>query len=463
MSTGVNVEVLSARDEVLGNTLVALRDFVSNAGRGAGLAPRAIYNLKLAIDEIATNIVMYAYPDSTDDDLITVTSRLHSDRLEITLEDTGIQYNPRDHESKPDFDTALETREPGGLGIYFALNSVDEFHYKHEDGCNRNSLIMYRPLSSTRSEADTDILLFSQADKQNILAHMTITGYNIKQSADRQRHFYWLHQAHHDLLIIDNDIAHNEAFRLLKRIRIATGNADMPILILGSDAVYISRCMELGASDFLMTPIDPLLLDLRIRTVIQQSRAAIKNRIQKLARHIKSILLSDAPELRFGRDMNIDHYLEHVLNEVQGIYNADAGTVYLKTDDKALYFAVMHTRSLGIKSGGKSEQNIDLPAIQLYDEDDKENHKNIASHVVHTGETINIVDIYENKQFDFSGTRWFDEHNHYRSVSTLTVPLKDHDDEVVGVIQLINAQDEFGQIVPFDASQQMMVEGKSVV
>jgi|GEM_PF-573875 len=457
----VHVEVLSARDEVLGNTLGALRDFVSRAGRNSGLSPRSIYNLKLAIDEIATNIVMYAYPDSTDDDLITVTSRIHSDRLEITLEDTGIRYNPRDHQTPDNLDSPLETREIGGLGIFFALNSVDEFHYKYEDACNRNLFVMYRPLTQLRTETDCDILLYSEADKQGISKQLNGIGYNIKHSADRHQHSLWLHQAPHDLLIIDHDILPDEAFRLLKRIRITTGNADMPILVIGSDGVYISRCMELGATDFLITPVDALLLDLRVRTVIKQSQAATRNRIQKLAQHIKNILLSEKSDLRFGRDMNIDHYLEHVLDEVQGMYNADAGTVYLKTDDNSLQFSVMHTRSLDIKSGGTSEQNIDIPSIPLIDEEGNPNHKNIASHVAHTGETVNISDIYENEQFDFSGTRWFDQHNHYRSISTLTVPLKDHNDEVVGVIQLINAQDESGQIVPFDVSQQMMVEALS--
>lgn len=457
----VKVEVLSARDEVLGNTLGALRDFVSQSGRTAGLSPRSIYNLKLAIDEIATNIVMYAYPDSTDDDLITVTSRIHSDRLELTLEDSGIRYNPREHQTPDNLESPLETREIGGLGIFFALNSVDEFHYQFENSCNRNQFVMYRPLTQPTLERDSDILLYSQFDSQGIAKQLDEVGYNVKQSADRLQHSKWLHQASHDLLIIDHDIQHDEAFRLLKRIRIITGNADMPILLIGADGMYISRCMELGASDFLISPVSPLLLDLRVRTVIKQSQAATRNRIQKLAQHIKNILLSEKPELRFGRDMNIDHYLEHVLEEVQGIYNADAGTVYLKTDDNSLQFTVMHTHSLGIKSGGTSTQNIDIPSIPLLDDEGKPNHKNVASHVAHTGETINISDIYENEQFDFSGTRWFDTHNHYRSISTLTVPLKDHDDGVVGVIQLINAQDESGHIVPFDVSQQMIVEALS--
>ncbi|MGB7341791.1 MAG: SpoIIE family protein phosphatase [Phototrophicaceae bacterium] len=461
MSAEVTVQVLSARDEVLGNTLSRLRDFVSHAGSSAGLAPRAIYNLKLAIDEIATNIVMYAYPNSSADDLITVTSRLFADRLEIMLEDTGIAYNPRQHHTHNHFDNPLETRKIGGLGIFFALNSVDEFSYQHENGYNRNVFTMYRPLSKTKSETDCDILFYSQRDSDHIVKQLTQTGYTLKQSSIPQQHLNWLRHFHCDLLIIDQDIVPKDVFRFLKRIRVVSDNPDMPILVIASDSAFISRCMELGANDFLLAPLDPLLLNLRIRTMIKQSQAAAKIRIQKLAQHIKNILLSDRPQLRFGRDMDINQYLEHVLSEVQGIYNADAGTVYLKTDDDALHFAVMHTESLGIRSGGTSEQRLDIPTIHLYLEDGSQNHHHVAAHVVHSAKTINISDIYEDKQFDFSGTRWFDAHNQYRSISTLTVPLKDHDDEVVGVIQLINAQDESGHVVPFDSSQQMMVEALS--
>lgn len=461
MSAESRVEVLSARNEQLGHTLGALRDFVSQAGRSAGLSPRAIYNLKLAIDEIATNIVLYAYPDSTDDDLITVTAHIYPDRLKITLEDTGIEYNPLEHQTKARLDSPLDTRELGGLGIYFALNSVDDFHYVHENHCNHNEFVMYRPLNGISSPHEVHIVFYSQKDKHIIGNLLGGKAYSLQTFADTNRLIQALHQSNCDLIILDNDSSIADTFRLLKRIRIEAGHEDMPILVIGSDGAYISRCIELGASDFLMNPIDPILLELRIRTIIAQSQAVFKNRIQKLAQHIKNILLSDAPELRFGRDMNINHYLEHVLSEVQGIYNADAGTVYLKTDNDSLHFSVMRTQSLGIKLGGTARQNTDMPTIALYEENGAENHHNVAAHVVHSGATINIDDIYENQQFDFSGTRWFDTHNHYRSVSTLTVPLKDHNDDVVGVIQLINAQDEAGHIISFDRSQQMMVEALS--
>lgn len=460
MSAESRVEVFSARDEQLGQTLSALRDFVSRAGRSAGLSARAIYNLTLAIDEIATNIVMYAYPDSTDDDLITVTASIYTDHLEIMLEDTGIEYNPRQHHLNKNFDSPLDTREMGGLGIFFALNSVDEFHYHYQNHCNRNQFVMYRPLNGASKNTAT-ILLCSQDDKHNITSILSEKAYTVQQLSDLNTLIQTLHQAQYDLLILDDNMRQSHVFRLLKRIRIEAGNHDLPILVIGTDGTYISRCVELGASDFLINPVDPKLLALRVRTMIVNSQAVIKKRIQKLAQHIKNILLSDAPELRFGRDMNINHYLEHVLTEVQGIYNADAGTVYLKTEDDTLHFSVMHTQSLGIKLGGTSPQNTDMPTIPLHDQDGLANHHHVAAHVVHSGATINIDDIYENKQFDFSGTRWFDKHNQYRSVSTLTVPLKDHNEDVVGVLQLINAQDDAGHIISFDPSQQMMVEALS--
>lgn len=55
------------------------------------------------------------------------------------------------------------------------------------------------------------------------------------------------------------------------------------------------------------------------------------------------------------------------------------------------------------------------------------------------GETVNIADAYTEAGFDFSGTRKFDEATGYRSKSFLTVPMKNHEHEIIGVLQLINA------------------------
>jgi HD-GYP domain-containing protein (c-di-GMP phosphodiesterase class II) len=74
----------------------------------------------------------------------------------------------------------------------------------------------------------------------------------------------------------------------------------------------------------------------------------------------------------------------------------------------------------------------------------------VAAYAAITGNTVNIADAYAAQGFDFSGTRQFDARTGYRSQSFLTVPMKNHEGEVIGVLQLINAIDApSGQVVPF--------------
>ena len=75
------------------------------------------------------------------------------------------------------------------------------------------------------------------------------------------------------------------------------------------------------------------------------------------------------------------------------------------------------------------------------------------------GATINIADAYAEAGFDFSGTREFDHRNNYRSRSFLTVPMRNHDAEIIGVLQLINAIDPHSdQVTTFSAADQRLAE-----
>ena len=124
-----------------------------------------------------------------------------------------------------------------------------------------------------------------------------------------------------------------------------------------------------------------------------------------------------------------------------------------------LRFAILRNDTLGIAMGGSSGVEITLPRLPLYDAETGEpNRKNVASYAALTGNTVNIADAYNAEGFDFSGTRRFDEMNSYRSTSFLTVPLKDRKGEVIGVLQLINAHDDHGRVVPFDPTLQKDVE-----
>ena len=158
------------------------------------------------------------------------------------------------------------------------------------------------------------------------------------------------------------------------------------------------------------------------------------------------------------RDHN--RLMERILLEAKDLSNADGGTLYLLDDDGHLHFEIMRTDSLNIALGGTTGREIAFEPLPLRDpESGEENHNNVATHVALTGKTINIADAYKTAAFDFSGTKSFDEGTGYRSKSFLTVPLKNHDSDVIGVLQLLNARDwGTGEVVPFGVAIQPLIE-----
>ena len=164
--------------------------------------------------------------------------------------------------------------------------------------------------------------------------------------------------------------------------------------------------------------------------------------------------------IALSQQHDINSLLETILVAAKRITNADAGTLYLhEPEQRVLRFEIMRTDSLKIAMGGTSGVTINLPPIRLYDEAGNPNHNNVASHSSLSGEAVNISDAYTAQGFDFSGTKKFDGMTGYRSQSFLTVPMRDHDDQVIGVLQLINAQDrKSGAIVPFSGDDQQLLE-----
>ena len=163
--------------------------------------------------------------------------------------------------------------------------------------------------------------------------------------------------------------------------------------------------------------------------------------------------------IALSKEKNINILLEMILNEARIISNSDGGTVYLVNDGgQSLNFEIMHTESLNIKFGGSSlpVPNTIYP-VKIYNDDGKENNNNVAAVCALKGKTISIDDAYTNKEYDFSGTKGFDVRHNYRSKSFLTIPLKNHKDKVIGVLQLINAK-HGNEIVNFSDELIVLVE-----
>ena len=154
-----------------------------------------------------------------------------------------------------------------------------------------------------------------------------------------------------------------------------------------------------------------------------------------------------------------DSLLEIILLGAKELTNADGGTLYLVTDDAKLKFEIMRTQSLDIAMGGTTGKPIPFPSLPIYLDNGSPNTNMVAAYSVVNAKTVNIADAYLTQGFDFSGTRKFDEKTGYRSKSFLTVPMKNHENEIIGVLQLINAIDPLTkQIITFSESHQRLVE-----
>ena len=161
-------------------------------------------------------------------------------------------------------------------------------------------------------------------------------------------------------------------------------------------------------------------------------------------------------------EKDIDQLLENILQAAMQITNADAGTLYRVVDEKLLKFEIVHTKSKGVHLGGKSSHEIKIPPLPLFNEKGEPELNRIVTYSVHKDETVNIADAYNAEGFDFTGTHKFDAANNYRSISFLTVPMKNHESEIIGVLQLINATDSnTGKVIPFSAESQEIVEALS--
>ena len=161
-----------------------------------------------------------------------------------------------------------------------------------------------------------------------------------------------------------------------------------------------------------------------------------------------------------SRERDIERLLENILEAAKALTGADAGTLYSMTPDGgALRFEIMRTDSLGIRQGGTTGQRIALPDLPLRRADGSPNDALVAAHAAIRERTVNIADVYAEAGFDFSGTRAFDQRTGYRSQSFLTVPMKNHEGAVIGVLQLINAIDPAtGQVGPFSLEDQSLTE-----
>ncbi|HOV16285.1 MAG TPA: HD domain-containing phosphohydrolase [Candidatus Cloacimonadota bacterium] len=155
---------------------------------------------------------------------------------------------------------------------------------------------------------------------------------------------------------------------------------------------------------------------------------------------------------------SLEEIFDLILQEAIAFTNADGATIYRVSEGKkALEFVVVYNRALKLHMGGLKNP-ITWTQIPLFDNEGKPNLKHIAAYVYHTGKALNFEDVYLTVDYGISGTKAIDAENNYRTKSMLTLPLKSHEEEVLGILQVINAMNDKGEIVAFDDEQKFMLE-----
>ena len=163
--------------------------------------------------------------------------------------------------------------------------------------------------------------------------------------------------------------------------------------------------------------------------------------------------------IALSQERDITRLLEAILVAAKDVTHADGGTLYRMTDERTLKFEIIRNDTLGIAMGGTTGVEIPFYPIHLFDKQGAPINTMVAAYAVHHDRSVNIADAYTVEGFDFTGTQNFDKKTGYRSKSFLTMPMKNHEGEIIGVLQLINCKDPVsGEVVPFSDADQHLAE-----
>jgi len=294
------------------------------------------------------------------------------------------------------------------------------------------------------------------AESESLTAVLKGEGYDVRTVSTVAGVIDALSEERFDLHFFDVALAGAASVDRIAEIQARPALASVPVIVVAAeeDLDLAARCLDAGAEDILAKPIQPAVLRARAKNVLRTQRM----RDAEL-RQLENFRQLNEIGIALSAERNVDRLLEMILLQAKSITNADGGTIYLR-EGEHLKFAIMRTDSLDFALGGTTGKEIPFPPLNMYDpETGTPNHRNIATHVALTGESVNIPDAYAAEGFDFTGTRAFDAKTGYRSQSFLTIPMKNYEQEVIGVLQLLNARDaDGGRVVAFDRQTQQVVE-----
>jgi CHASE3 domain sensor protein/GAF domain-containing protein len=190
----------------------------------------------------------------------------------------------------------------------------------------------------------------------------------------------------------------------------------------------------------------------QLRQTLLQVRKE-KNRADSLL----NVVIPIGVDLSSEKDFN--RLLEKMLVEAKTFCQANAGTLYLRTEDNHLKYVIVHNDQMNLRQGGLSAEKPTYPPLPIHDPEKDHPAEHVSVHAASLGQTANVANARENRQFDFSGP---EAESGYYGQSFLAIPLVNSEDQVLGVMELVDPRDaDTGEIISFDANLQQMMESFS--
>jgi len=197
-----------------------------------------------------------------------------------------------------------------------------------------------------------------------------------------------------------------------------------------------------------LSELKQLSKDEHLNSLLNNVVSEVKSYIDRLS-HQLGQLSEIGRALSAERDLNA--LLEKIVDQARNFTHADACTLYIVEDQK-LRFEIVQNDKMSIRMGGKTGEAIPFPPVELKE-------SNVSAFVALKGVPVNIPDVYDTDLFDFTGPKEFDKTTGYRSQSMLVIPMRNHEDDVIGVLQLLNAIDpETDNVIPFSPDYESMTE-----
>lgn len=147
-------------------------------------------------------------------------------------------------------------------------------------------------------------------------------------------------------------------------------------------------------------------------------------------------------------ERNYDELLSKIVDCAMELTRSDGGTLYLYENEQ-LKFCITKTVSSNVNRKGMSGEQY--PPVAM-------DERMVCAYSAIHRKLLNIEDVYNCDEFNFSGPREYDKLTGYRTCSMLVFPLVNHEEKLVGVVQLINAQNEAGEVVPFRKEYEKILE-----